>query len=507
MPGQKKRQRQQSSPSSQQKPVNKHTKQHSDIAHSNSSLLTGPEPDKTGVVHKDTTQLPVTSIDMLQSVDTPSSTQPTNLHRMEDTATPTVLPSDNIAEDVLAKISTGMDEKEMNFAKLIATMHEEYFKKFKVENDKVHECLQIEIENHQQTRAMHAALVETNTRLEARVISLENKVVTLNNKLLDNDIYSKRKNLIISGLKEVHGETNLTLRSWFATLADRLKTPAPTIMAIHRLKSNNKARPRDVIIQFDDYMTKRAFFKARFDIKKSHADYHNIYISEHFPREVTEQRKVLQAVATEARMLYPDIKERISVFENTLFINNARYKMETLHTLPEALHPMIEGCKFDDSSYIFFTKRSKLSNHFESPFILNGVRYNCGEQYFMAMKARTFEDSESPQRIMQTTSPVAQKAIGRTIKGFNATKWYRESPDILYPGLLARFEQNEHCKAALLGTGRRRLGEATTEAPWGTGKRLNDLDALDQSKWSDMNIIGDLLERIRNTLGSTMSTY
>lgn len=181
--------------------------------------------------------------------------------------------------------------------------------------------------------------------------------------------------------------------------------------------------------------------------------------------------------------------------------------MDTLHMLPEALHPMIEGCKYDDSSYIFFTKRSKLSNHFESPFTLDGKRYNCGEQYFMAMKARTFEDHEAHNRIMNTNSPVAQKAIGRSIKGFNATKWHHVCPDLLYPGLLARFVQNENCRQALLHTGRRRLGEATTEAPWGTGKRLGDPDALDQAKWTDKNIIGVLLERIRDTLCASIPSY
>ena len=53
-----------------------------------------------------------------------------------------------------------------------------------------------------------------------------------------------------------------------------------------------------------------------------------------------------------------------------------------------------------------------------SVFELNGLRYNCTEQWMMACKARLFGDTESEKAIMQSTKPWDQKAIGRKVNNF-----------------------------------------------------------------------------------------
>ena len=200
-------------------------------------------------MHKANTQEPVAinTTDMLSDMSSPdithasslTSTQPASHVSMECAATSTP-PSESTVETVMAQLPNDMDEKELKFAKAIAIMHENYFQRFKHENDKIQEALHHEIANHQETRTMHAKQMEINALLETKVSSLEKKVDFLNNKLLDNEIYSKRKNLIISGVTEMHGETNHTLRAWFATLVDRLKAPMPTVTAIHRLKKQQQ---------------------------------------------------------------------------------------------------------------------------------------------------------------------------------------------------------------------------------------------------------------------------
>ena len=56
-------------------------------------------------------------------------------------------------------------------------------------------------------------------------------------------------------------------------------------------------------------------------------------------------------------------------------------------------------------------------------FVIDGVTYNCAEQFMMAEKARLFGDKESLERIMRENHPKDQKAIGRQVKDFNVEKW------------------------------------------------------------------------------------
>jgi predicted NAD-dependent protein-ADP-ribosyltransferase YbiA (DUF1768 family) len=70
----------------------------------------------------------------------------------------------------------------------------------------------------------------------------------------------------------------------------------------------------------------------------------------------------------------------------------------------------------------------------------------------------------------------------------------------MYPVLLEKFKQNEGPRNILLNTGSRRLGEATTERYWGIGMKLSDPYVLNTSKWSNENIVGSMLERVRTEL-------
>ena len=101
---------------------------------------------------------------------------------------------------------------------------------------------------------------------------------------------------------------------------------------------------------------------------------------------------------------------------------------------------------------------------------------------------------------MDTDDPVRQKAIGRNVKDVNMKLWKENVRKILYPGLLEKFKQHEGARAALLNTGSRKIGEATTERYWGIGMKLADKDVLNTSKWSDENIVGNMLQDIRTDL-------
>jgi ribA/ribD-fused uncharacterized protein len=136
-----------------------------------------------------------------------------------------------------------------------------------------------------------------------------------------------------------------------------------------------------------------------------------------------------------------------------------------------------------------------------SPFFVEGVMYNCAEQYMMAEKARLFGDEEMEARIMSATLPSDQKRYGRMVKGFDLKEWEKVARDIVYRGNMAKFSQSEKHRDELFATEGTTLVEASPrDRIWGIGLKANDPRAKDRSKWRGKNWLGDTLTRVRDDL-------
>lgn len=141
------------------------------------------------------------------------------------------------------------------------------------------------------------------------------------------------------------------------------------------------------------------------------------------------------------------------------------------------------------------------SNWHPSPFQIDNVWYNCGEQWMMAAKARFFGDMEALAKIMSAVDPREQKAYGRQIKNFDKAKWDEASPDLVFKGCLAKFEQNEDLKRIILSTIGTTLVEASPEDRiWGIGLRKDDPRAQRRETWLGENRLGNTLMRVRDVL-------
>lgn len=136
-----------------------------------------------------------------------------------------------------------------------------------------------------------------------------------------------------------------------------------------------------------------------------------------------------------------------------------------------------------------------------SKFTIDGIEYNCCEQYMMAKKALTFNDQESYKMIMYADNPRDQKAFGRRVKNFNADVWAVISREVVYQGNYAKFTQNPELKKQLMETGDREIVEASPyDKIWGIGLGEEDPRALDKSQWQGTNWLGEAIMRVRETL-------
>lgn len=136
-----------------------------------------------------------------------------------------------------------------------------------------------------------------------------------------------------------------------------------------------------------------------------------------------------------------------------------------------------------------------------SAFKVNGIQYNCAEQYMMAEKARLFGDKRLLALIMASNDPSEQKSLGRQVADFDTKRWNKVARDIVYTGNYAKFTQNPDLKEFLLATQGTTIVEASPyDTIWGIGLDEDDPRAQDRSQWRGTNWLGEVIMRVRDTL-------
>lgn len=141
------------------------------------------------------------------------------------------------------------------------------------------------------------------------------------------------------------------------------------------------------------------------------------------------------------------------------------------------------------------------SQWYKAMIEIDGVNYNCNEQYMMAQKARLFDDKDMFAAIMASNNPRDQKAFGRKVKGFDAAKWNEIARLVVYRANLAKFAQNPSLKAWLLQTGKREIVEASPEdRVWGIGLGENDDRIWDRAQWRGTNWLGLAIMQVRSDI-------
>lgn len=134
-------------------------------------------------------------------------------------------------------------------------------------------------------------------------------------------------------------------------------------------------------------------------------------------------------------------------------------------------------------------------------FVIDGIRYNCAEQYMMAEKARLFKDEETRKKILQATDPMKMKKLGREVQNFDAEKWDAVSGDVVVRGNIAKFSQNEELLDFLLFTDDQILVEASPyDTIWGIGMRKEEAERVTPHMWRGKNKLGFALMEVRDVL-------
>lgn len=142
-----------------------------------------------------------------------------------------------------------------------------------------------------------------------------------------------------------------------------------------------------------------------------------------------------------------------------------------------------------------------LSQWYPSPFVVDGVCYNCAEQYMMAEKAYAFGDEKVWHEIMAAYDPMSIKKLGRRVRNFNSYVWNIVNAEIVKQANIAKFSQNPKMKDFLLSTGDKILVEASPkDTIWGIGLSADSPEACQPKFWKGENRLGFILMEVRDIL-------
>lgn len=167
-----------------------------------------------------------------------------------------------------------------------------------------------------------------------------------------------------------------------------------------------------------------------------------------------------------------------------------------------------------NDQYVFFWD-GPFSQWDSSNFELDGIEYNCAEQYMMAEKARLFGDDETLEQIMEADDPDTQKKLGRLVNGFDEDVWQEDEDNgyprcwnIVWRGNMAKFSQNRHLLQELLATDEKILVEASPyDLIWGVGLRAEDPRINNPENWRGTNWLGEVLTIVRSFLRNEVKPY
>lgn len=139
---------------------------------------------------------------------------------------------------------------------------------------------------------------------------------------------------------------------------------------------------------------------------------------------------------------------------------------------------LIQSLDDDIEEHRFRGKQSPLSNFFEAPITIWGIRFRSSEHSYQYRKAVTMNQSSAANQILNAKTPRDAKSIGDSVHASQG--WLNIRQGIMYQILRQKAMQCREFRDCLVATSTKRLVEDTTDIFWGRGKSGEGLNALGQ---------------------------
>ena len=323
-------------------------------------------------------------------------------------------------------------------------------------------------------------------KYEVQNLKIQNKI--LNDRVLDLENYSRRYNIIVTGLKEEEGENcRLVCKELWKHLkiTDPIEVVRAHRMGVNRYGTSKEIRP--LLIKFRFYEDKEKVTQNKRLLKGS-----GIFINDHLCTESMRKKNSLYPVLKELQKVNPKAHMRA----DKIFSNGRLFDENNIYELPIDAH--LSCTKFKDDITLFSGRFSKLSNLYPCKIEVEGQIWNSVEHIYQFKKVTAAGNPDIAAQIIGTENPMEAMFIGKRITPPDPS-WNDKAKEILKEALSIKFK-HPAMRLALLQT-QKVIGEATKHSYFGTGLTMADKQSFDPKMWTGKNVMGSLLMEVRKELG------
>ncbi len=159
------------------------------------------------------------------------------------------------------------------------------------------------------------------------------------------------------------------------------------------------------------------------------------------------------------------------------------------------------GANYTETDKYIFFYGSVFSQWAMIDIEIDGMVFNCNEQFMMYKKAELFDDGFALEHIMNSNNPAVQKSWGRRVKNFDKKEWEKIAQDVVLSANWAKFTQHKDLRKQLIDSGDKIIVEASpTDCVWGIGMSCDDPGITDPKNWRGTNWLGAAIMEVRNAL-------
>lgn len=336
--------------------------------------------------------------------------------------------------------------------------------------------------------------IEThNAFLETELSHCKEEINELKEKNLSLETNSRRDNLRFINVSFDNNKTNCE-----NAVCDLLQNVGIALLGADIVRAHLTGSPnqktRTILVRFHHNKIRQMVFSKRKALKQKTG----VIISEDFPLEIVQRRKVLFPILNEALQKMEKYKPRL--IYDILYLAGKKYTASNLDSLPEELKPVNICTKENDGTIAFFNAGSPMSNFNPAKFQLNNVNYTSSEQCYFHQMCLHFGQNIKANEIMSTTNPAKAKALGEQVKSQNKDKWMEVCDNYMQLAVKAKFTQSSHHKSYLIATGLDNIVEASKDTYWGIGVALKDKKLWSKKEWLGQNRLGEILQTVRAEL-------
>ena len=322
---------------------------------------------------------------------------------------------------------------------------------------------------------------------EMNKLKLENK--ELKEKMLKQEIYSRRENVIIDGIEETEREDCLsTVTSMFADLDGVGHVKLERCHRLGRKSPHQPVKPRPIIARFLHHTEKVKVMKKWSSLKQK-----GIFIRDDFPIEVIARRAKLKPVLNKAKTEDDNAK---LIMDKLLFKGNL-YTADNIQNIPIDLSDI--GTQVEESKVLFKGRYSPLSNLFVCCLKDGEKTFHSSEQLYQYRRALDANNIDIAVKVLDAKDSYQAMTIG---KQMNTNEQWTETKgmEIMRQVVRIKSEQVPEFRNLLTQHADKTFFEASSNRVWGIGVDLYSPDIDSSSKWLGKNLLGKVFEQVSHEL-------